>query len=281
MTIANEVERQFYLGKTGIRLWYARGAQPGAAPSPVFDFGESQSVESSICSTSTASVIAFPEDLERAANLTNLKNLVKGDAGEAPERQSKPQGGESGKESPAVAESDRLDGLTGGIRIEPDALPDDELTDPLDAMPAPVLIEAYWGFWVTERYLFVSALSLDVSDQLQQGLAQNILLAMGSEVKSTRVVNWPVFNNPLVPGNDESGFRSVLHSLRQAHPQLELIALGLCQGDEWPERCEWLRDALGEPALDFEHSLAAVAADPHRKKTLWQKLRLLSGQADV
>ena len=37
--IQTEAERQFYLGMSGIRMWYARDPLPGAAPSPDYDFG--------------------------------------------------------------------------------------------------------------------------------------------------------------------------------------------------------------------------------------------------
>ena len=40
-----EAERQFYLGKAGIHLWYARKALPGAAPSPEFAFPEHEEPE--------------------------------------------------------------------------------------------------------------------------------------------------------------------------------------------------------------------------------------------
>ncbi|MBS3803922.1 MAG: hypothetical protein KGY54_05190, partial [Oleiphilaceae bacterium] len=222
---------------------------------------------------------AFPEDRERTASLANLRKLVSSPSQEPvePKPLATP---DKVKPRPVTPRAEATD-----VRAErshaPAASLESDLSAAPEAVPARVLVEAYWGLWRTDHYLLVSALSLDASDQLQQSLAKNILGAMASEIKSTQVVNWPVFNNPAIPGNDEEGFRGLLRALRIDCPQLEFIALGLCQGDEWADRDEWLKDALGDPVIDFEHSLAALAADPVRKKALWEKLRLLNRPANV
>ena len=118
-------------------------------------------------------------------------------------------------------------------------------------------------------------MSSDASHQLQEQLARNILKALAVDVESASSVQWPVFNNPAVAGNDRAGFRAVLQDLRREWPEQRLIALGLCQGDPWPDRSAWLAGALGEPVVDFEYSLPALATDPGRKRALWSRLRSL------
>ncbi|MDX1757932.1 MAG: hypothetical protein R3175_17900, partial [Marinobacter sp.] len=100
------------------------------------------------------------------------------------------------------------------------------------------------------------------------------------EAESSFNLQWPVFNNPAVAGNDRAGLRTLLEDLRRDWPDQRLIALGLCQGEDWPDRREWLAGALGEPAVDFEYSLPALASDPGRKRALWSRLRPLVNAGD-
>jgi len=60
-----EAERQFYLGKAGIHLWYARKALPGAAPSPEFAFPEKDEPELDAAAIAPPPVPARPSVPQR------------------------------------------------------------------------------------------------------------------------------------------------------------------------------------------------------------------------
>lgn len=278
-----EAERQYYLSMVGVRLWYARSPQPGAAPSRNFDFGVSEPLKEAL----EAPPLPVQQARRRAdsthgsqqtARLAGLRGLLeKENNEEAGSEQAAPTtGAHSDVERPSHA---AMVVPEPTVQLQTESLPTGERAARTG------IIRAFWGVWLSDRWRLVSALSPDASLQLQDNLARAILHAMGSPAVSTFTLRWPVFNNPEVAGNDEKGFRELLQELRgeplpEEAGSRKTLALGLCQDAELPDRESWLRDALGPLAVDFQYSLAGIATDPGRKRDLWAELRGFRGKAD-
>ena len=275
----NEAQRQFYLERMGVRLWYARSVQPGAAPSPDFDFGEPSSVTARVEVEIPTASAPGPADRDRKAGLANLRGLM-----ERPQPDRKQQAeyqargpGEPISEGPTFPVADQNKPVAA-----PDPEPDsadsvsEALTPGRHASYRP-RVSVHWGIWISDRYALISAISPNARAQLQHALAHNILGAMGLKPQSPKMLQWPVFSNPAVRGNDESGLKALLQDLGRSLPPDGFIAMGLCQEEWCSDRSGWLAAALGTPVVDFEYSLAALATDPGRKRALWSRLRTLVG----
>ncbi len=274
MTIQTEAQRQFYLGMAGIHCWYARSPQPGAAASPAFDFGEPEAATPEVEAPPQLPSMRPDKRGQRKAGIAGVRGLMT-DTAQADKATPVPAALPAEKTAPAAvteplaaAEPASAPQAEAAVGAVPEAFADNHR------------VTANWGFWQAGDWLLVSALSPDASHQLQESLARNVLRALGAEAESEARVQWPVFNNPAVPGNDRAGLQALLRDLRQRWPDQKLIALGLCQGSEWSGRSQWLADALGEPTVDFEHSLPALATDPGRKRALWSRLRPLVAGSD-
>lgn len=274
-----EAERQYYLGMVGVRLWYARSPQPGAAPSLSYDFGvpEPLKEEPEVPPLPVQQGLrrAITDGPQRTARLADLRGLLRKEnneeAGSEPAEATPITGAHTDVEQPAHA---AMVAPEPTVQLQAEPLPTDERA------AQPMIIRAFWGAWLSERWLLVSALSPDASLQLQDNLARAILQAMGSHSVSTFTLRWPVFNNPEVVGNDEKGFRGLLQELPGEPGIRKTLALGLCQDGELPDRGSWLRDALGPLAVDFQYSLAGIATDPGRKRNLWAELREFRDKED-
>lgn len=282
MAIETEAQRQFYLGMAGIHCWYARSPQPGAAASPVFDFAEPETDKPDIAAPLQLPTARRDKQGQRKAAIAGVRDLM---------TDAKPAGSPP---APLPKQPRKGAGETADLRTPPvEAKSADVPQQPAPPQPAQSKAEhpsvaagdnqfvaANWGFWSAGPWLLVSTLSTDASHQLQESLARNILKALAANVESTSRLQWPVFNNPAVPGNDRAGLKALLQDLRRDRPDQRVIALGLCQGEDWPDRSEWLASALGEPVVDFEYSLPALATDPGRKRALWSRLRPLVASGD-
>ncbi|MDX1757893.1 MAG: hypothetical protein R3175_17705 [Marinobacter sp.] len=250
----NEAARQFYLGQAGIHLWYARSPLPGAAPSPDFDFSEP--APEPVAPVSTP--IASPQEndrAERAGKLAALQGLMSGKA--APPEENNPPASPAeqavGTETPATDRAGVIDPPT------------------MDADP--VIIQANWGFWCAEDALLVSVLSEDASFQLQASLAQNILKAVGQSALRDFRIQWPVFNNPLVPGSDRGALIRVVREQLANLGGRRVILLGILPGLPDADRAALIAELWGQVAVDMPASLAALSTDPAGKRALWEALK--------
>ncbi|MDX1598493.1 MAG: 2-isopropylmalate synthase [Marinobacter sp.] len=272
----SEAERQFYLGMAGIRAWYAREPLPGAAPSPEFEFPEESELP------------AFAEPLARsnraAAKAPGNSKPTGPEAGQAIERIANLQAMMAGENASgsvvateAVAES-KPEGTAATASI------DRESDTPEVLVPESVVmtgLKATLGVWQAGNVLLLGELSEDASTRLQDSLANNILKALGyDEPVKAECLRWPVFANPLVPGNSFADFTGVLKSLVGDIDGRRLILLGLLVDTLPEDRGAWLDNTLGQPAVDFPHTLAELAAVPSYKRALWEQLKpLVRGKA--
>lgn len=272
MPLETETQRQFYLGVAGIQLWYARKPQPGAAPSPDFDFGEVVGADP----LALAPGPKGPQPLERLGSdegLARVQGLMKQVEGARRSVDDK------------VAEKVPVD--LSAIPPEVAAENEDRVlsAETPDNNPLPVgrlaeasvrsSLSANLKVWVTESFVMVCAVSSDTSVQLQENLATNILRAMGQSVKASQTFMWPVFGNPVVPGNDAEGFRQVLADFARDHTGKKFLGLGLLSDEPYEARAEWLKSAFGSLQVDYPYGLAGIATDPERKRNLWAELKPL------
>ena len=262
-----EAERQFYLGKAGIHLWYARKALPGAAPSPEFAFPEQDEPELEAAAIVSPPVPARPTVPQRKVDgvgkdrIAGIQALM---ADDTPEPAGVPVP-EKAPETPVVVES----------KAPADESPE-KTVDAAGELPRQ--IHAHLGFWFSERLVLISGVSDEASTRLQDTLAQNILAAVGeTRIEKGRELRWPVFGNLRVPGNSADCFRDTLHFLANDFGARKVVLLGVLTNDSPSERAVLLDDALGDAAVDFSHTLAELAAVPAYKRELWQQLKSAVG----
>ncbi len=274
MPLQSEVKRQFYLGVAGVSCWYARSTLSGAAPSPDFDFGET--VEQTEPALVDEPVMGQPpQGQRRRQSLAAIQGLVSPAKNDPSASKPEPRN-ESARDRPETALVD-----------QPQAPPGSD-TGPAVMSPGPVsgsasaagVTAAHWGFWFSNRFVLISALSADASTRLQAALAGNILQALGQMPTEHRILQWPVFSNPAVPGNDESGLKAVLTELAGGFNERMVVTLGLLPELSYDARSVWLESVLGHRTVEFPFSLAALSAEPDRKRQLWAELRPLTGTAE-
>lgn len=262
-----EAERQFYLSSMGVRQWYARDLLPGAAPTPVLDFSEPESavVDRNVGASSGAMRTASREESAQV----NVKDLIKSVGGE----------NSRGKEPQP---SRKLDDPEVAPVTPP--LPAKENAAPVEGGPAipnagqQMLAEALssrsfqLGIWLSAHYCLLSPYSSEVSDDLQNRLASNILNALeGAAVDSYRLA-WPVFNNVRVFSNPASDLGTLLVNLRVNRiKERKIIVLGALVDDE--EASAEINSILGVAVVESPISVAGLAADPRYKQELWLQLR--------
>lgn len=263
----SESERQYYLGKAGIHIWYARAPLPGAAPSPEFRFPVDDSVpepESDLIPPrpsrpASQRPVADGAGREKIAGIQALMAGSETEASETPK--------------PVSADVSPAGGTERASSVDP--------SPALDVAPEPARqgqIVAHLGCWVSERMVLVSGMSDEASERLQETLAANILAALGERMAGeSRHIRWPVFGNPRVPGNSGDDFHGLLRSVSSEFGSKKLICLGVLMDDMPAGRSEWLASALGTPSVDFPRSLAELAAVPEYKRELWHQLRSAVG----
>lgn len=259
----SEAARQYYLGKAGISIWYARAPLPGAAPSPEFRFP----AEDSVPEPESDPIVPRPPQPARRCpaadnggrdRIAGIQALMAG-SGEKVAESTKPV------EAVELPVSGAREQSTEDLAPEPDVA-----TEP----DSQVQIEARLGFWVSEHMVLVSGVSDEASSRLQDALAENILAALGETTEAEpRHIRWPVFGNPRVPGNSVDDFQDVLRAISKEFGVRKLLLLGVLADDLPSGRSEWLVSALGAPAIDFPRTLAELAAVPAYKRELWQQLK--------
>lgn len=253
----SEAERQFYLGRAGIHLWYARSPLPGAAPSPEFSFPDEVDTPAPAPLPTPPPSRSGKGDAGKR-RIAGIQALMKGDDKEAPTAVEPPK---------ALAQPAPV----------AEIVPEESSLPTPSREPEPEsrgLVSAYLGFWMAREMVLVSSMSDQASDRLQDALAKNILAAVGgSEVNEMFHIRWPVFGNPRVPGNGASDFQTLLRSVSSDFGSRKLLLLGVLTDDFPSERSDWLAASLGAPALDFPRSLAELAAVPAFKRELWQQLK--------
>lgn len=266
--IQTESQRQFYLGVAGIRLWYAREALPGAAPSPEFCFPQPEGPRHAPVSAKTAvseAPVKAPgmsgqmrERQAAAGRIASLQALMETDKG-------KPvQTGAGAADTSTVAPAS-----TG--QAAPAVAPTPERTREHTGVTALSL-----AVFAGSRHTLVAQISKEASLKLQETLAANILKSIGEDqVQPAQWVNWPVFNNLLVPGNTPEDLAAVMRQVLHDANDKKVIVLGDLSGGN-PDGA-WLPEVLGQPpSVECEHSLAELAGDPERKRSLWRQLKPLS-----
>lgn len=266
--IRSEAERQFYLGMAGIRTWYAREPLPGAAPSPEFDFGVASSgaPEHSVSIAPTAPRKPVADDGGKKDKLARLKTLMS----------SVPDKPESPARRQVAAPVDEVS-----------AKPLPATTDEATATESPAQVVTYGGVselapklclqsWSGRKVFLLANLSEDASLSLQETLARNIVRSLGdSAARGSEILRWPLFNNLKVSVNSQTDLAALMRDFLSRAKGKTVITLGLsAEGAAIPGM---FADILEQsPDLVFEHSLAALAADPALKKRLWQAIKPLT-----
>lgn len=266
--IQTEAERQFYLGVAGVRLWYARAPLPGAAPSPEFRFpeppldtaeGEPRVPPERTAEVGAAVTGASAGKSPSPSRAVNLQSLMESAAPKPPGGEAAPRSVQSesapGSEAPASM-SDRSSGGSEAV---------------------PFLKKLNLRLWLGGRFVLVSDLSGEASLRLQETLAENILKSMRDQnARELGPVLWPVFNNPLLPGNRLPDLVEVLKGVLAPLDDQQVILLGVASSGEEAADKHWFADVLGrEPDLVFPHTLAELAGNPELKKQLWLRLKPL------
>lgn len=267
----SEAERQFYLGMAGIRMWYAREPLPGAAPSPDFDFG---AVPSDVLEpaapvapyVSQSAPCQSIGDADKKAKLARLKTLMDTvpDKPAAPVRHPKPPPGEVSAAIALPVAADEATVDDGSGQVTP-------YLDVLDQVPR-VCLQS----WSGSRIFLLANLSEEASLFLQETLARNIVRSLGeSSPRQSDVLRWPLFNNLKVSLNSETDFAGLMRDHLASATGKIVITLGL--SSEATVISGILDDVLDKtPVIAFEHSLAALAADPELKKRLWLLIKPLA-----
>jgi len=254
MTTLSEASRQFYLGQFGVRMWYSRSPLPGAAPSPEFDFSEPESTGAA----SPMDVPSSPQETDRAdraGKLAALQGLMNGESPAKPVERA-PAAPVETLPAPPDSTAEAIESAAEQSAPEPSAA-----------------VRANWGFWLGEEVLLVSELSDDASFQLQAALAENILKAIGEPIGNSFRIQWPVFNNPLVPGGDRKTFISVVRDQLATHVGKPAVLLGVLPALAAEDRQSMIQALWSSIAADAPQSLAALSTDPVAKRALWDLLK--------
>ncbi|EMP57486.1 2-isopropylmalate synthase [Marinobacter santoriniensis NKSG1] len=259
-----EAERQFYLGVTGVRLWYAREPLPGAAPSPDFDFGDTAPAPQPARELELKEPVQPEKPESSPARTVNLRALMDGVSQEASE-----VGGGDASPLPvnrALAET--------AVSASPAEASDDE---GVEASEDRLLIRLELQVWLGRQFALISDLSSDASLRLQDTLARNILKSVGDEVVQVLgPLHWPVFNNPVVPGSRMEELIDVARAMLAPCVDQRSLLLGVPGTNEEEGGVHWLSSATRQaPMLEFSHSLAQIAGDPALKRELWSCLKPL------
>lgn len=266
--IQSETERQFYLAMAGVRLWYARNALPGAAPSPDYAFSETKDYDLPVEVVLTQKALksnrrdvvhhrAAPSDNHnRVTTKPNLSALM---------------GSNSGSQVLAEAKTEEVDqpGVVGKASGAPDTISSAAASETL---PINLSVQV----WMGKRFIMIARLTSDASASLQETLALNILRSLNeTDPQTLGAIHWPVFNNHLVPGNSAVDFGSVLGYAMSGLGNQALLTLGM---DD-----EIVRNAFGvdrpldnHQQISFPHSLAEMAANSSLKRDLWHQIKSLA-----
>ena len=198
----NERSRQHYLNQMGVTLWYSRCELPGAAASPVFDFGEN-----TVANEDAHASVKSAADILNNLSVSSSASII------APEK--------IAPENSVPAEV-----MQHTLEQKPSSIPElsksIQTAVPVFDEPAPSVHvneaqqesfdELALILWVGEHHWFLSDNDSEFSDLLKQQLLLNIASAIGEKVEGAEVArfNWPFFGNRRLPGNDSASMLSLL-----------------------------------------------------------------------
>ncbi|MGP4845721.1 hypothetical protein ACTXGQ_16410 [Marinobacter sp. 1Y8] len=265
--ITTEAQRQFYLSSMGVRQWYARDLLPGAAPTPVLDFREPESTlgDRNAVRPSAAKRASSGEESAQV----NVKDLIKSVGGERPDEKKQEQNKKSvDPELPPVAPAPLTENNTAPVaeRAEVSGVEQQVLAEALSDR------EFQLGIWLSANYCLLTPYSSDISDELQNRLAANILLALEDAPVDRYRLAWPVFNNSRVFSNPASDLGALLQNLRKEKIKArQIITLGALVDSE--EGMAEIKSILGVAVVESPLSVAGLAADPRYKRELWRQLK--------
>jgi hypothetical protein len=222
-------------------MWYAKRPLPGAAPSHDYEFDDSVAPANA----------PYPEQPEPAPR---------------PRTPDRPP-----EKSPSQKAADLQALMAPARREEPVQAPQvAELEETVSRPP----VACHLGIWESSEYLLIGQWSDDASEQLQDSLARNLLVALGQEgVTDRRMLHWPVFRNPQIPGNSADDFRGVFEGVLSDVQQGTVILLGVLadQADDHRKYC--LKPVFSKGIVDFPHTLAELSTTPDYKRELWRRLK--------
>lgn len=256
-TAMDEVQRQVYLQRCGITLWYSRVSLPGAASSIEFEFPqapeEAQVVSHVLQPTPTTPTSQRPA--EDRAKVTEQKAIL----------------------SKVVAEAAKPDPASHQ-RIPDTAL---RQTDTVSELPAQSVVETFLAvnlrYIVADELILVAQLGDDLPVDLQEKLLLKIASALGRPVspETLDALAWPAFANRRVPGNDDRGLAAVLERMLGQYSDRACVGLGADISGVLTGLVDRVsaRDGSSALRLFFEHDLAELATSGALKRQLWNLLQ--------
>jgi len=264
----SEIHRQFYLGAAGIRMWYAKRPLPGAAPSPEYppddDIVDQEPV--------------YDRDASRGLPNGSWRQAATGPAvHRTVDLQSLMEPAANATE-PSVSPGARPESSAATAVLPPvDGAQSESLTGVPEAAGksgVQVSVEAHLGIWSTESYLLISQWSDEASERLQDSLAVNLLgVLRQADIAGRKMLRWPVFRNPNVPGSSLDDFREILSRVLSSYQNQSIILLGVLQGEQEDHRQHCLKSFLPRVGVDFSCSLAELSATADHKRDLWASLK--------
>ena len=180
---------------------------PGAAASPVFDFGENivaKEITSSVAQsaadilsalTSSSSSPKTPSKPRREAKASSILSAgipAADDLDKRPQKSTK-----IAKASQSLVALD-FDGFPSSIQV--------------NAAKQEAVEELTLMLWVGKKYWFLSDSDAEFPESLQLQLLLNITSAIGEKAEETEIINfnWPFFGNRRLPGNDRASMLSLV-----------------------------------------------------------------------
>jgi len=240
-----ESTRQFYLASMGISMWYARESLPGAAASPEMDFSFS---------------VAEPQPLPEPARQIPAapRAQVSGKKGLQEVRQA------LGQDASVADDADAETQPATGPASEPVPVAHDRVLDPEPSTRMQAVVCR------GDLINLVVEYGPDTTLELQLRLAENLLRALGESQPDFQLLQWPVFRNPRVPGNDREGLGRVLSTFMGEVGERPWLVLGT----DAVAPLESHLQACGQSIwLLYAVSLQGLAADPGAKRELWQQIQ--------
>ena len=243
--MTNESLRRQYLQAMGIDVWYARHSLPGAAPSPLFQF-EAEAEPPPVAAPLPAPSRKSPK----------IPSTTKTPPEEKSDRQEPPKPGR---------------GQAAQSRSGPE--PGKTADKPTQERRETGWGELNLGIWQASSWVLVADWDPRVSDAVQDGLARNILRALGVVAReSAGHLMWPAFKHPGVPGNHEGTLKRALERLvvvGDGVPRHFIVlgdkSLAVVESRIWPA-------AIAELTAESV-TLAAMATEGELKRRLWNRLR--------
>jgi len=262
-------------------MWYAKRPLPGAAPSVDYQFDDADTPLSAVFeeepqlaaqSPQTDSSVSSNQPRQRAVDLQALM---------APAENNKSTTSQKGADlgdAPKVARAEST--IPQDLNLNDGAVQEEgtETENATSKMAGDsikhIRIECNLGVWSTEHYLLISHWSDEASERLQNVLAHNVLKALDKgEVDDRRMLHWPVFRNPHIPGNSPEDFRDVLTSVVSGYSERSIILLGVLTEENEEDRQRYLKPVLPRVGVDFPYSLAEISTTPDHKRNLWDALK--------